>query len=143
METKMEKLSTIQRHNNLNEVYRTGEPGATGLYYTYVVQRTVYPVGKPAQTKTVAEIQFQYGLYDEESVDGIESSNLLEIVRDRLKMYNPREHETKEITCALMHIEEALMWLNKRSDDIAEAMLYTKYTKVKQFRIQKQGKVFR
>lgn len=117
----MEKLSTIQKHNNLNEVFRADDPGAGGACHTYAVQRTLFPVGEPAQTVTVAEIRFQHGARDEEgSTTGVLDCDLLEIVRDRLKAFNQGEYATRENACAITHIEEALMWMNKRAEDRAE-----------------------
>lgn len=37
----MEKLSTIQKRNNLNEVYRCGDPGPGGAYHNYRAERGV------------------------------------------------------------------------------------------------------
>jgi hypothetical protein len=117
----MKKLSTIQKHNNLNEVYRVDEPGAGGACHTYAIQRNVYPVGEPAETVTVAEIRFQHGAYNAEgSTIGVLDGDLLEIVRDRLKEFNQGEYATRENACAITHIEEALMWMNKRAEDRAE-----------------------
>lgn len=125
----MEKLSTIQKHNNLNEVYRVDEPGAGGACHTYMIQRKEIAVGEPngqgvpitEHTIPIAEIHFQHGARDAEgSTTGILDSDLLEIVRDRLKAFNQGEYATRENACAITHIEEALMWMNKRAEDRAE-----------------------
>ncbi len=69
----------------------------------------------------IAEIRFQHGARNEEgSTAGVLDGDLLEIVRDRLKAFNQGEYATRENEYAIAHIEEALMWMNKRAEDRAE-----------------------
>lgn len=115
----MEKLSTIQKRNNLNEVYRTGEPGPGGAYHDY----DIWPEGGKQHELEVplACIEFQKGpRNDAEARHGVLDTDLLEIVRDRLKAFQNGPYATRENACALTHIEEALLWLNKRVEDRAE-----------------------
>lgn len=117
----MEKLNTIQKRNNLNEVYRNDEPGAGGACQVYVICHRVFPVGEKERVVPIAEIVFQHGPRNEEgSTTGILDADLLEIVRDRLKAFQTGEYATRENACAITHIEEALMWMNKRAEDRAE-----------------------
>ena len=51
---------------------------------------------------------------------GVLDTDLLEIVRDRLKGFQSGEFACRENACALTHIEEALMWLNRRVEDRIE-----------------------
>ena len=51
---------------------------------------------------------------------GVLDTDLLEIVRDRLKAFNQGEYATRENALAITHIEEALLWMNKRVEDRAE-----------------------
>lgn len=44
-------------------------------------------------------------------------ADLLEIVRDRLRDFQAGPYSCRENACALTHIEEALMWLNRRVED--------------------------
>ena len=48
------------------------------------------------------------------------NTDLLEIVRDRLRAFQAGPYSCRENACALTHIEEALMWLNRRAEDRAE-----------------------
>lgn len=115
----MEKLSTIQKRNNLNAVYRIGEPGSGGAYHEY----DIYPVSSlPGDTEIpLACIEFQKGARkDPNARHGILDSDLLEIVRDRLKAFQDGPFATRENEIALQHIESALLWLAKRADDRAE-----------------------
>lgn len=125
----MNKVSTIQKRNNLNEVIRVDEPGAGNACHEYMIQRTVIEdvkeVGKNVEftkrTIPIANIQFQHGPRNEEgSTTGVLDTDLLEIVRDRLKAFQTGDYATRENACALTHIEEALMWMNKRVEDRAE-----------------------
>lgn len=124
----MEKLSTIQKRNNLNVIYRTGEEGPGGAYHDY----DIYPAGfnplavlgevDPDNVELpLACIEFQRGARkDENARHGVLDVDLLEIVRDRLKAFQNGPYATRENEMALMHIEEALMWMEKRVSDRAE-----------------------
>lgn len=111
------KLSTIQKRNNLNEVWREGETGPGGAYHHYVVFHGL----DPERDETRTDIKFQKGpRNDDNSIGGVLDVDLLEIVRDRLKAFQSGEFSSRENACALTHIEEALMWMNKRVEDRAE-----------------------
>lgn len=121
----LEKLSTIQKRDNLNVVFREGEPGPGGAYHTYVVQ---IPFGEDMGIAT--HIRFQCGPRKElGSEHGLLDEDLLEIVRDRMRCFQSGEFATRENACALTHIEEALMWLNKRKEDRAERGVLGTYQK--------------
>lgn len=70
----MEKLNTIQKRNNLNEVYRNDEPGAGGACHVYVICHRVFPVGEKERVVPIAEIVFQHGPRIEEKVAALEST---------------------------------------------------------------------
>lgn len=115
----MEKLSTIQKRENLNNIYRMGEPGPGGAYHNYDIYESYY--SPETQEVPMACIEFQKGpRKDPDSRHGVLDSDLLEIVRDRLKCFQAGEFATRENACALTHIEEALMWMNKRVEDRIE-----------------------
>ena len=114
----MEKLSTIQKRNNLNEVYRCGDPGPGGAYHNYRVEGMIDPGSMLTHSRLIS---FQCGPRKELLSDhGILDTDLLEIVRDRLKCFQAGDYACRENACALTHIEEALMWMNKRVEDRAE-----------------------
>jgi hypothetical protein len=111
----MRNLSTIQKREKLNDVYAVGETGPGGAYHDY----DVCPSGDGEEP--VAVIQFQKGpRKDPESRHGVLDTDLLEIVRDRLKSFQAGEFSSRENACALTHIEEALMWMNRRVEDRIE-----------------------
>ena len=110
-----ERLLTIQKHYNLNRVYRYGDPGPGGAYHTYQVE---WPVDPATGLMHYEAICFQKGpRNDPAAVSGILDTDLLEIVRDRLKCFQAGDYACRENACALTHIEEALMWMNKRVED--------------------------
>lgn len=114
----MEKLNTIQKRNNLNAIFRYDE-GPGGACHGY----DIYPVESlPKETELpLACIEFQRGpRNDPDSRHGILDTDLLEIVRDRLKAFQNGPMPTRENEMALQHVEEALLWLAKRADDRAE-----------------------
>ena len=105
-----EKLSTIQKRENLNAVYRVGEPGPGGAYHDYEIHSEKAPGDDPSQGIILAIIQFQKGpRKDPGARHGVLDNDLLEIVRDRLAHFQAGEYATRENACALTHIEEALM----------------------------------
>lgn len=115
----MRMLSTIQKRENLNSVFATDEPGNGGANHAYTII--------PADNKTISNanvsviIQFQNGPRNAEgSIHGVLDTDLLEIVRDRLKSFQSGEFACRENACALTHVEEALMWMNRRVEDRIE-----------------------
>ena len=114
----MEKLNTIQKRNNLNTVYRAGEIGPGGAYHDYVVS---FGNGLPEGDGDGVHIRFQRGpRKDPNARKGVSNGDLLEIVRDQLRAFQAGPFACRENACALTHIEEALMWLNRRAEDRAE-----------------------
>ena len=114
----MEKLNTIQKRNNLNTVYRDGEVGPDGAYHNYIVS---FGDGLPEGDDDGVRIQFQRGPRKDPSArNGVLNTDLLEIVRDQLRAFQAGPFSSRENACALTHIEEALMWLNRRAEDRAE-----------------------
>lgn len=113
----MRKLSTIQKRENLNIVYAVDEPGNGGASHHYAVNAIKEDVEYPTDWYVV----FQNGpRKDENSQHGVLDTDLLEIVRDRLKSFQAGPFSSRENACALTHIEEALMWMNRRVEDRIE-----------------------
>ena len=120
----MKKLNTVQKVEKLNTVYAVDEKGPGNANHEYIINR------KDGGCSTVATIQFQKGPRNEEgSVPGVIDADLLEIVRDRLKGFQSGEFSCRENACALTHIEEALMWLDRRVMDRYERKVLGTYQK--------------
>ena len=112
----MRELLTIQKQNRLNTVYAADEQENGGQNHTYLI----FCGESDHEVEHVALLQFQKGPRNEEdSVSGIIDTDLLEIVRDRLIGFQQSEYAVRDNDIALMHIETALMWLNKRVEDRA------------------------
>lgn len=112
------KISTIQKRNNLNTVHREGEVGPGGARHNYVI--TYGPEGRDTD-RPLAHIVFQKGPRNEStSTIGVLDTDLLEIVRDRLKAFQNGAYACRENALALTHLEESLMWMSKRVEDRAE-----------------------
>lgn len=118
------KLSLIQKNNTLNDLYVDDVIGpGNGRHYYRVVPKGHNPIetenGSPA--RILGEIQFQFGPRNVDgSICGVLDNELLEIVRHRLQCFQAGQYATRENAIALTHIEEALLWMNKRADDRAE-----------------------
>lgn len=113
----MIKLNTIQKREKLNDVYAEGEKGNGGAYHDYRI--TYDSKGDGYISNHV--IQFQNGARRiNGSTNGVIDSDLLEIVRHRLQCFQEGEFATRENEIALTHIEEALLWMNKRVEDRIE-----------------------
>ena len=125
----MEKLSTIQKRGILNEVF-VGEKGIGGAAHNYVVRKKVDENAEVAPEDLLLRIQFQEGARNEEkAIHGVLDSDLIEIVSARLRGFQSGEFATRENACALTHIEEALMWMNKRVEDRIERNVLGTYEK--------------
>lgn len=113
----MEKLSTIQKRENLNEVYAVDEKGNGGANHIYDIKWDAYNNGYISTQRIV----FQNGARKiSKSEHGVLDTDLLEIVRHRLQCFQEGEFATRENAIALTHIEEALLWMNKRVEDRIE-----------------------
>ena len=111
------KLSTIQKRENLNEVNAVGEMSNGEAYHDYIV----YHQCDKDRDETKTEIRFQRGpRTDDNSRGGVIDTDLLEIVRHRLQSFQAGEFSSRENAVALTHIEEALLWMNKRVEDRIE-----------------------
>lgn len=124
----MKKLSTIQKRENLNEVFAVDEIGPGGANHLYMICKNGEAVLNEDMDSinvkpdaVMCTVQMQRGARKEDtSVHGVIDSDLLEIVRHRLKSFQDGPYESKENACALAHIEQALMWMNRRVEDRIE-----------------------
>ena len=113
----MEKLSTIQKRENLNTVFVGDKKGNGGANHLY----SIASIDENGNRKLYHELQFQNGARKEEgSIHGVIDTDLLEIVRHRLQCFQAGPFSSRENACALTHIEEALMWMNRRVEDRIE-----------------------
>lgn len=121
----MKQLNRIQKFENLNDVFALDEPGPGGAHHLYEVVKlnTGRICEEDGTFRTRPEnmlltVQMQEGpRKDPNSTHGVLDTDLLEIVRDRLAAFQSGPFACRENACALTHIEEALLWMNKRVED--------------------------
>ena len=97
------------------QAFSVDERGAGNSCHQYVVKET--PVVSDMETKTFATINFQNGPIGEAGINGVHNEDLLVIVLDRLKSFQSGDFKCRENAIALTKLEEALMWLNKRTSE--------------------------
>lgn len=117
----MNELNTIQKKGRLNKIYTNGNYGPGGACHHYKIFHDNKITKSVHDTDKVGDIQFQEGTRGFiDSTNGVTMSDLLEIVRHQLQCFQQGDFSCKENAVALTHIEEALMWLNKRVEDRIE-----------------------
>jgi len=79
----------------------------------FVVAKAQSGDGKP--NETLAEIHFQEGPINEFGVNGVQNEDLIAIVICRLEHFNQSDFRCRENSMAITKLEEALLWLRKRT----------------------------
>lgn len=133
----MKKLNPIQKIENLNDVFAIDEPGPGGAHHHYgVVKLNTGRISEEDGTfrtrpeNLLVTIQMQEGpRKDPDAIHGVLDCDLLEIVRDRLIAFQSGPYACRENACALTHIEEALMWMNRRVEERATRGVLGTYQK--------------
>jgi len=67
------------------------------------------------ETDLLAKIHFQEGCTKECGVNGVCNEDLLVMVIRRLQGFQESEFKCRENACAITKLEEALLWLRKRT----------------------------
>lgn len=116
----MRKLDTIQKYNRRNTIYAADDKGSSGANHIYMVE--CHAGDDPVTSDmNISLICFQYDPGNgQDGIAGVLDTDLLEIVRDRLKGFQEGNCPSPDNAMALRHIEEALLWLNKRMEERAE-----------------------
>jgi hypothetical protein len=86
------------------------EHGAGGANHLYQIG----PYGNSYEGEYTS-ISFQNGPIKENGVNGLTHEALLAIVIDRLRSFQAGPYSCRDNAVALTHIEEALMWLQRRT----------------------------
>jgi hypothetical protein len=110
---------TSHKVNGLNEALRievTDEPGQGNACHQYKITTPMKSLRTSlARTPVDCEIDFQCGPIQDVGVNGVSNEALLAIVEDRLLGFQSGEFACYENARALMKLQEALMWLHKRT----------------------------
>ena len=102
--------------NRFTEVFATDDI-AFNANHEYIV------VAVPAEGEEIgldnpyAKVNFQKGPIKENGVNGCHNEDLIAIVIDRLQCLNQGDFACRENSIAITKLEEALLWLNKRTQD--------------------------
>lgn len=105
---------TSHKVNGLNEAIAIAvcdEPGPGNACHSYVMSYSV----KDSTEHVLVPIRFQNGPIAESGVNGISNESLLAIVEDRLLGFQSGPYACRENAVALTKLQEAMMWLQKRT----------------------------
>jgi hypothetical protein len=126
----MKRELTSHKVNGLNEALKIqvlDEPGQGNACHRYHITtvETPPPVGggmsseslqqAMSMSKVVTDIHFQNGPILEAGINGITQEALLAIVEDRLIGFQSGEYACRENAIALTKVQEAMLWLQKRT----------------------------
>lgn len=116
---KMRKLE-IGSHR-FTEINVLDEPGEGGACHGYVIV-SVGAInqnfnGNKGTDQTFASVKFQKGPVQEHGVNGCFQEDLIAICIDRLRSFQAGDFKCRENALALTKLEEALHWLNHRTND--------------------------
>lgn len=75
----------------------------------------VYSLHDPNGSDMLAEIHFQEGPIKEAGVNGVCNEDLIAMVICRLEHFNKSEFSSRDNAMAITKLEEALLWLRKRT----------------------------
>lgn len=108
---------TSHKVNGLNEALKIevgDEPGAGNACHAY---RITVPNGTEVARGVCCDIEFQAGPIAEAGINGVSNEALLAIVEDRLIGFQSGPFACRENAVALTKLQEAMMWLQKRTRD--------------------------
>lgn len=80
-----------------------------------IKEPTNFKVKKSEDNSELAIIKFQDGAIKEHGVNGIMNEDLIAMVLTRLNFWQTTQFKCRENACAITKLEEALMWLRKRT----------------------------
>jgi hypothetical protein len=122
---RMKRELTSHKVNGCNEALTISvmdEPGSGGANHDYAIsfldERYGYhrsPISERHNHNCI--ISFQNGPIKEAGVNGVTHEALLAIVEDRLLGFQSGPYACRENAVALTKIQEAMMWLQKRTND--------------------------
>lgn len=97
------------------------KPGAGGANHKYEIYRSIEKadtgVGVFPAPVPLGVVNFQNGPIKEAGVNGVMNEDLIAIVIDRMQGFQSGNYACRENAIALTKLEEALMWLRKRTQD--------------------------
>lgn len=107
--------------NGLNDALSVevlDEPGQGGACHWYKIHGPFHHEGEIGTTyPEPCCIAFQNGPIQEAGVNGVSNEAVLAVLIDRMRGFQSGQFACRENAIALTHMEEALMWLQKRTRD--------------------------
>jgi hypothetical protein len=77
----------------------------------------LFQVLKTDDGEVLQAVKFQKGAIKEHGVNGVMNEDLIAMVIDRLQSFQESDYKCRENAVAITKLEEALMWLRKRTQD--------------------------
>ncbi len=111
------KEHEIAGFNSQLLVVALDESGFGNACHQYQIRRFARNGGDETDDIELCGVRFQNGPVNETGVNGISNEALLAIVADRLIGFQAGQYACRENAIALTKIQEAIMWLNKRTSD--------------------------
>lgn len=110
----MEKLKHDLLTNKYTDVWHESKDVIqhNAPHHFYVVESNQ---GFGDSSECLAEIHFQEGPIKEAGVNGVMNEDLIAMVICRLEHFNQSEFKCRENAMAITKLEEALLWLRKRT----------------------------
>lgn len=115
----MERI-TSHKVNGLNktlEISVLDEPGKGNACHAYTIYCPNDEFNEELNGSVICNIGFQKGPIQEVGVNGISNEALLAVVEHRLQGFQSGEYACRENALALTKLQEAMMWLHKRTRD--------------------------
>jgi hypothetical protein len=91
------------------KVFAMDEPGQGGACHEYIVETKM-------SQQVVGRVSFQNGPVKEHGINGCHHEDLIAIVIDRLQAFQAGEFACRENALAITKLEEAMHWLNHRTN---------------------------
>lgn len=116
----MNRSITSHKVNGLNEninIVVMDEPGQGNACHHYRIEPITLSGDHPEGAINPCEIRFQNGPILECGVNGLSNESLFAVVEDRLLGFQAGPFACRENAIALTKLQEAMMWLQKRTRD--------------------------
>ena len=116
-----EKKFIYGERKGCTAIYAVDEPSPNNnSYHEFIINYEPDSV----TSELLGKIKLQNGNFAEFGHNGIFTEHLLAIARDCLKRFNTSKYACQENTLAINNINNALMWLNKRTAERVKRGVY-------------------
>lgn len=114
---KIKELKHDLLTNKYTEVYHEKEYKHNAPHNFSVVTTETFPDedGAGEHVELLQKVQFQEGPIKESGINGVMNEDLIAMVICRLEHFNESDFSCRENSMAITKLEEALLWLRKRT----------------------------